>query len=126
MCPDQRPGLIFRTLLVHALSVTPNSGGVSQRLCRHLPASDRDATACPPTVYRSTLNVIRLTQRGKALARVLGVEPIENDWERVIWRHQGESQLAHTGLLLLDFERRARSRQHDDAGAGSVGRGFRV
>jgi hypothetical protein len=51
-----------------------------QRLCRYLPESGLAET----TVYRSTLNVIRLTERGKQLAHVLGVEPIENDWERVI------------------------------------------
>jgi hypothetical protein len=55
-----------------------------QRLCRYLPESGLAETACLPTVYRSTLNVIRLTERGKQLAHVLGVEPIENDWERVI------------------------------------------
>lgn len=82
---------------------------MSQLLRRYLPESGLAETVCLPTVYRSTLNAIRLTDRGKALARVLGVEPIENNWERVLRRHQGEMQLAHTGLLL-DFERRARLR----------------
>ena len=99
----------LRTSLAEALGVTPNSGGMSQLLRRHLPESGLAETACLPTVYRSTLNVIRLTEQGEALVRMLGVEPIENDWERAIRRHQGEAQLAHTGLLL-DFERRARLR----------------
>jgi hypothetical protein len=99
----------LRTSLATALGVRPNSGGVSQLLRRYLPESGLVETACLPTVYRSTLNVIRLTERGKALARTLGVGSIENDWERVIRRHQGDAQLAHTGLLL-DFERRARLR----------------
>lgn len=99
----------LRMALAGVLGVTPNSGGVSQLLRWYLPESGLAETACLPTVYRSTLNVLRLTERGKALARVLDVEPIENDWERVIRWHQGEAHVAHTGLLL-DFERRARLR----------------
>ena len=62
----------LRTSLAQALGITPNSGGVSQLLRRYLPESGLAETACLPTVYRSTLNVIRLTERGKALARGAG------------------------------------------------------
>lgn len=55
------------------------------------------------------MGLIRLTEHGKDLARALGLEPVENDWERVIRRHQGEVQADHTGLLLA-VERQARLR----------------
>ncbi|MBP7688273.1 MAG: hypothetical protein KA765_10210 [Thermoflexales bacterium] len=58
---------------------------------------------------RHWLGLIRLTERGKDLARAQGVEPLENDWERVIRLHQGEAQAAHAGLLLA-FDLRARRR----------------
>jgi len=58
---------------------------------------------------RHWLGLIRLTERGKDLARAQGVEPVENDWERVLRLHQGEAQVEHAGLLLA-FDLRARRR----------------
>lgn len=58
---------------------------------------------------RHWLGLIRLTERGKDFARAQGVEPVENDWERIIRLHQGEAQATHAGLLLA-FDLRARRR----------------
>ena len=76
----------------------------------YLPRSDL-ATSEVVRVFgrRHWLGLIRLTERGKDFARAQGVEPVENDWERVIRLHQGEAQAEHAGLLLA-FDLRARRR----------------
>lgn len=58
---------------------------------------------------RHWLGLIRLTERGQDFAQAQGVEPVENDWARVIRLHQGEAQAEHAGLLLA-FDLRARRR----------------
>lgn len=47
------------------------------------------------------IRVIALTDYGKSLARALGVEPVESDWEKIIRLHQGEVQRRHAALVLL-------------------------
>ena len=76
----------------------------------YLPRSDL-ATSEVVRVFgrRHWLGLIRLTERGQDFARAQGVEPVENDWERVIRLHQGEAQATHAGLLLA-FDLRARRR----------------
>ena len=76
----------------------------------YLPRYDL-AVTCVAHIFgrRNQLGLIRLTERGRRLAEGLGVVPIENDWERIIRKHQGADQPDHTGLLLA-FDRRARLR----------------
>ena len=76
----------------------------------YLPRSDL-ATSEVVRVFgrRHWLGLVRLTERGQDFARAQGVEPVENDWERVIRLHQGEAQAEHAGLLLA-FDLRARRR----------------
>jgi hypothetical protein len=76
----------------------------------YLPRSDL-ATSEVVRVFgrRHWLGLVRLTERGQDFARAQGVEPLENDWERVIRLHQGEAQAEHAGLLLA-FDLRARRR----------------
>lgn len=47
------------------------------------------------------LRVIYLTAYGKTLARALGVEPVESDWEKIVRLHQGEAQEQHAALVLM-------------------------
>lgn len=65
------------------------------------------------TVQRITgkqkIGLFRLTERGRRLARALGVEPVENGWDTLVRTHQGETQLAHAALLLYT-DRLARER----------------
>lgn len=47
------------------------------------------------------LRVLQLSDYGKTLARALGVEPVESDWEKIVRLHQGEVQEAHAALVLM-------------------------
>jgi DNA-binding MarR family transcriptional regulator len=47
------------------------------------------------------MRVVNLTDYGKALARALGVEPVESDWEKIVRLHNGEMQTRHAALVLL-------------------------
>jgi hypothetical protein len=85
-----------------------------QLISKYLPRYGLAITDVIPTVNRSRLGLIRLTDKGKDLARALGVKLFDysgprvpgfqlgyaSDWEDVIEHHQGEYQHQHTGLLL--------------------------
>jgi len=58
---------------------------------------------------KQKIGLFRLTERGRALARALGVEPVENGWDTLVRTHQGEKQVRHAALLLYT-ERLARER----------------
>ncbi len=45
--------------------------------------------------------VINLTDYGKSLARALGVELVESDWEKIVRLHKGETQEQHAALVLM-------------------------
>jgi hypothetical protein len=62
-----------------------------------------------PIVGKQKITLFRLTERGRTLARALGVEPIENGWDILVRTHQGEKQVKHAALLLYT-ERLARER----------------
>lgn len=47
------------------------------------------------------MRIVSLTDYGKALARALGVEPVESDWEKLIRLHQGGMQEKHAALVLM-------------------------
>jgi len=50
---------------------------------------------------KGRIRVVTLTDYGKALARALGVEPVESDWEKIVRLHHGEVQMRHAALVLL-------------------------
>ncbi len=50
---------------------------------------------------KGRLRVINLTDYGEALARALGVEPVESDWEKIVRLHKGEVQTFHAALVLM-------------------------
>ena len=53
--------------------------------------------------------VLHLTDDGKDLCRILGWEPVESEWERLIRLHRGNSQGAHTaGVLAFAYHSRRR------------------
>jgi hypothetical protein len=62
-----------------------------------------------PIVGRQKITLFRLTERGKTVARSLGVEPIENGWDTLVRTHQGARQVKHAALLLYT-DRLARER----------------
>jgi len=47
------------------------------------------------------MRIVTLTDHGKALARALGVEPVESDWEKIVRFHRGETQERHAALVLM-------------------------
>jgi len=47
------------------------------------------------------MRVVTLTDYGKALARALGIVPVESDWEKILRLHQGETQERHAALVLM-------------------------
>jgi hypothetical protein len=61
------------------------------------------------TAGKQRITLFRLAERGRTLARSLGVEPIENGWDTLVRTHQGETQVTHAALLLYT-ERLARER----------------
>ncbi len=54
-----------------------------------------------PFVGRGGVRVLTLTEDGKALARAMGVEPVESDWERLVRLHAGEKQTNHAAAILV-------------------------
>lgn len=47
------------------------------------------------------ITILQLTDYGKELARVLGVEPVESEYERILRLHDGENQPKHTAQVLF-------------------------
>ncbi len=64
--------------------------------------------------FETGLALYRLSEDGKALCRAWGWEVVESEWERVLRLHQGETQEAHT-IMLLAFALHARLRGWDVA-----------
>lgn len=62
-----------------------------------------------PISGKQKIGLFRLTERGRSLARSLGVEPVENGWDTLVRTHQGETQVTHAALLLYT-DRLARER----------------
>ena len=87
-----------------------HSGSFRKLINDYLPRYDLTVTYVAHVFGRRIqLGLIHLTERGRRLAEGLGVDPVENDWERIIRKHQGADQPDHTGLLLA-FDRRVRLR----------------
>ncbi len=62
--------------------------------------------------FQSALSVMRLSETGKELCRILGWEPVESDWERINRLHDGERSRDHTfGLLAFSMHARLRGWQ---------------
>lgn len=54
-------------------------------------------------------SVLRLTEDGKELCRLLGWEPVEAEWERLVRLHDGDRQEEHTaGVLAFAYHSRRR------------------
>jgi hypothetical protein len=89
--------------------VGTSGGSALSRLADNLVRYDLAHVEVQPIVGRQKITLFRLTDRGKTLARALGVEPIENGWDILVRTHQGEKQVNHAALLLYT-ERLARER----------------
>jgi len=86
-----------------------SSGSAFSRLADNLDEYDLAHVKVERIVGKQKITLLRLTERGKTLARSLGVEPIENGWDILVRTHQGEKQVKHAALLLYT-ERLARER----------------
>jgi hypothetical protein len=73
-----------------ALSVkwdrTRNDFGL-RRTLGALPAFDLANTTVQPIVLHQKISLFRLTERGRKLARALGVESIDNGWDILVRTH---------------------------------------
>jgi hypothetical protein len=87
----------------------PAQSSSIRNILSDLPCYDLAHRTVQPIVGRQTITLFRLTERGKTLARSLGVEPIENGWDTLVRTHQGEKQVKHAALLLYT-DRLARER----------------
>jgi hypothetical protein len=94
--------------LAQRWNLSPRSGSIRNFL-PDLQCYDLAHRTVQPIVGRQKITLFRLTERGRMLARSLGVEPIENGWDTLVRTHQGEKQVKHAALLLYT-ERLARER----------------
>jgi hypothetical protein len=92
-----------------ALGMREAGGSALSRLADNLALYDLAHVKVQRIVGRQKITLFRLTERGRTLARALGVEPIENGWDTLVRTHQGETQVTHAALLLYT-ERLARER----------------
>ena len=57
---------------------------------------------CAPSIGSlGRMQVVTLTDYGKALVRALGIVPVESNWEKTLRLHQGETQERHAALVLM-------------------------
>jgi hypothetical protein len=80
-----------------------------RRTLSALPDYDLAHMTVQPIVLHQKIGLFRLTERGRTLARALGVEPLDNGWDTLVRTHQGEKQVRHAALLLYT-DRLARER----------------
>lgn len=99
-------------LIAARLSISPNSRSMRQAIQRRLPAANLVESATYPFLGKSRITLIRLSETGKRLCRSLGVDPVENEWERLIRLHHGAVHIDHT-VALLAFSYQARLRGWD-------------
>jgi hypothetical protein len=84
-------------------------GSAFSRLARDLAYYDLAHFTIQRIAGKQKITLFRLTERGRVLARSLGVEPTENGWDTLVRTHQGETQVTHAALLLYT-DRLARER----------------
>jgi hypothetical protein len=90
--------------------VSPKSGSLKRLMAdlvsQHLLASE----VLTMVLSRpSRLAVCRLTEDGRELARTLGWEPVESDWDKLVRWHEGDKQVQHTaGVLTFAYHARKR------------------
>ena len=75
-------------------------GSAFSRLARDLAYYDLAHFTIQRIAGKQKITLFRLTERGRTLVRLLGVEPIENGWDTLVRTHQGETQVMHAALLL--------------------------
>ena len=91
--------LDLQEALCAAWNVSP-VGSAFSRLARDLAHYDLAYFTIQRIAGKQKITLFRLTERGRTLARLLGVEPIENGWDTLVHTHQGETQVTHAALLL--------------------------
>lgn len=51
-------------------------------------------------VYQERVHLLQLSEHGRSLARALGIQPAESDWQRFRDHHRGEVDQRHTAACL--------------------------
>jgi hypothetical protein len=54
-----------------------------------------------PEVAKTTVILTRLTDDGRTVLRMCGIEPVASEWDVLIRRHDGANQPAHTALVCV-------------------------
>jgi hypothetical protein len=112
-------------LLADRLGIQPDAGSIRRLLWNLLPDSGLVNAIPLPLVRLSQLSVLQLTDRGRDLARLIGQEPIESDWQRLCRLHQGETDRQHAAVILA-FAYQARRRGWSCQVIPSIGQGMHV
>ncbi len=106
------------------VNVAPRSGSLKRLIDKGL-ATNGLVESQVLTMYLSQpskLAVLRLTDEGRELCRLLGWEPVESDWEKLIRYHNGDEQEAHTAAVL-SFAFHARKRGWNAEAVPDTGNG---
>ena len=87
-------------LLAFWWGIQQNAGSLKRLLRVTLPSTGLVQKEVLQLIGHSRVALLRLTPRGEALSRVLGVEPVESEWARLLRLHQGARQPRHTAAVL--------------------------
>jgi hypothetical protein len=90
------------TVVGRFAKVSPRSGSLKRIFVNGLSANglvEGAVLSMNLSKGQTRLAVLRLTEEGKDLCRMLGWEPIESEWERLIRLHDGDRQEAHTAAV---------------------------
>jgi hypothetical protein len=87
--------------LANLFYVTLQSNSINRLIYQTLPQDGLADKFILPLGPWAKLAVITLTDYGKDVARALGNEPVESDYERILRLHDGENQPAHTAQVLF-------------------------
>ena len=84
----------------------PPVGSVFGRLAHDLARYDLAYFTVQWIAGKQKITLFQLTERGRTLARALGVEPVENRWNILMRTHQGEKQVKYIPAWQVRFIRR--------------------
>ncbi len=87
--------------LAFHFGINPTSCPIRRLIHKTLPDDGFTQNTILPVARHIKLTAIQLTDYGKDIARALGVEPIENEYERILRLHDGEKQPKHTAQVLF-------------------------
>ena len=84
------------------------SAGSVKRMLRRM-EKEGLVTSQTTTVGRARATMMSLTDKGRDVARAMGFDPVESEWERLMRLHGGDAQAKHAGMVCT-FTYHARKR----------------